>query len=359
MRLAIWTRLAGAAIVFSWTVYPAAAENFAQPAPDQNAVETPYNATPVIPANVEGGLTATDPVTGLVAYVDWLNWTYRSPNLNFADTQFFHGGGQVGVSDDNIGAPQNSGIRLGLGYRFQSGWDVTWSFTHFAAGGTGSAVAPPTNGLNNGAVIPPGTALALPFGAAGYTSVTASANMTYDVNDIDFGRWVVYGDGLAVRYFGGVRWAMTTESISEAFSPAFAFPGSGAPTDTYGNYSSMDALGIRAGAECHWHILNTGLSLFGRGATSVLLGKFDNSETILDNQGNMVSVANEDLHAVVVLEAAAGVEWQVNNWEIAAGYELAAWLNQASIQDAVVFNPSNSYGTMLLDGLFVRLAYNY
>jgi hypothetical protein len=224
----------------------------------------------------------------------------------------------------------------------------------------GSAVAPPTNGLDSGAVIPSGAALALPFGGSfGYSSVTACASLNYNVNDIDIGRWVSYDNGLDVRYFGGLRWAMTSEDIDEKFVPAIAFPGSSPLYDAYGNHSTMNAFGIRIGSECRWKLGDTNLSLFGRAAASVLVGDFQNAETILDNEGNMVSASHGDIHAVPVLETAAGIAWQARNWEFAGGYELAAWLNQSSIQDEGVFSPSTSYSTMLLDGFFFRAAYKY
>jgi len=382
MRLARYAGVASAAIMVLWAVHPATADDVSQPgtaengtaavisfapeasnnvAPVPQPVAPPVspNVAPVIQPVLESGDCAPNRAAGFIAHVDWLYWNYRSPSLTYADTQMIHGGGQLGIIEDRMSTPQNSGIRAGLGYRFNSDWDVTWNYTYFSASSSGSATAPPTVGLDSGSLAPPGTALAYPAGV-GYSSVTAAASLSYNVHDLDIGRWLTWDDGLQMRVFGGFRWAMTNENIEEDFVPSFAFPGtSGLPFDAYGNHSTMNAFGVRIGSECRWRLSGTNLSLFGRGAGSVLLGDFQNNETVFDNNNDMVTVSHEDVHAVTVLEAAAGIAWETNNWEFSGGYELAAWLNQASIQDAVVFNPSNSYGTMLLDGFFFRAAYKY
>ena len=65
-----------------------------------------------------------------------------------------------------------------------------------------------------------------------------------------------------------------------------------------------------------------------------------------------------DIHVVPVLEASAGIAWEFSCWELSAGYELAAWFNQSPNSGIFYGNP-NSYGDILLDGLFARIAYKY
>lgn len=171
----------------------------------------------------------------------------------------------------------------------------------------------------------------------------------YDVNDLEIGRRFILGDCANVRLFGGFRWAIIHQQ-------AYFSGLEGTETQRAFNLtkrSRADAYGLRMGGEGRWQLGGSGISVFGRGAGSVLAGIFD-TETSWTIQNARFVYSQEATRALPVLEAAAGVAWSRNNLDISGGYEMATWFNLASI------TPGNvAHNNLLLDGFFVRLAYRY
>jgi hypothetical protein len=239
---------------------------------------------------------------GLIVFADYLNWKARSDSLEFVERSIY-GDTTSTTEADYVSLPQQSGIRAGLGYRFASQWDVAWIYTYYFTSGQNAANAAPGVYL---------TVPASPFGPYySVTSVVALTKLRYNVNDLEIGRWISLDDHVDLRPFGGFRYAVTESSGHEDFTNAWEQT----LTDIH---SKMDAYGIRLGGEGRWRIGNGNLSLFGRGAGSVLAGRFENVGTIgptRDYYGTRVYRHN-DTHAVCVMEAAAGVAYQYGNWEL-------------------------------------------
>jgi hypothetical protein len=296
---------------------------------------------------------------GLIVFADYLNWKARSDSLEFVDRFSTVNATQTTTTEaENVSLPQQSGFRAGLGYRFASQWDVAWSYTYYFTNGQNAADAAIGAGLTVPGIVSMGA----------LRHVAGQANLRYNVNDLEIGRWIHLDDHVDLRLFGSVRYAMTETNGREDLTGHY-FDELRADVDTVGNThirSKMDACGIRLGGEGRWRIGDSNLSLFGRGAGSVLAGRFENVGTYFvegtssrdpyyDYQNTFVNRHN-DTHAVCVIEAAAGVAYQYGNWELSGGYELATWFNQA----VPITNVNEvTYHDLLLDGFFGRLAYRY
>lgn len=293
-----------------------------------------------------GACCACDP--GLVAFVEWTNWKVRSKALTFGYLQR-----QVQLEQQTITAvdslsislPRRDGVRVGLGYRFPSCWDVLWVYTYYYTNDETDITTSPQATL----LMP----IARPWANTGLSLQVGTLDMRtyfkYDVNDMEIGRRFILGDCANVRLFGGFRWAIIHQQADfsglEGTETQRAF--------TLTKRTRTDAYGLRMGGEGRWQLGGSGISVFGRGAGSVLAGIFD-TETSTYIQNARVLYRQEATRALPVLEAAAGVAWSRNNLDISGGYEMATWFNLAS------FTPGNvADNNLLLDGFFVRLAYRY
>jgi hypothetical protein len=248
----------------------------------------------------------------------------------------------------------NTGFRLGFGRLFSSGWDATVTYTYFHTSDNQDISAPMGGRLwahrihpNNGQA----------FGNA-----AASANLDMDVFDLEGGYWFRPNDCISTRVFGGIRAA----NVDQTFGIAYTNPltGGGAANTVINESVRMDGYGVRVGGEGHWWIRER-LSIFARGAGSVLVGDFHTryQETGAANR-TPIDVTYEYFQAVPVLETALGVNYQRGNWSFQGGYELATWFNMANRvsfhentnnQNNATF--SSGSNDLLLDGLFGRVVF--
>ncbi len=293
-----------------------------------------------------GACCACDP--GLVAFVEWTNWKVRSKALTFGYLQTTTQLEQRTVTNLDslsISLPRRDGIRVGLGYRFPSCWDVIWTYAYYYTNDETSITTPVDAVL----LMPISRAWRGDTNLLNVNAIQARTAFKYDVNDLEIGRRFILGDCANLRLFGGFRWAIISqeESIN-------GLEGNETPTTfALTRRTRVDAYGLRMGGEGRWQLGGSGISVFGRGAGSVLAGIFDTESTAL-LQGGYLVYRQEATRALPVLEAAAGVAWSLNNLDVSAGYEMATWFNLASFSPGAV--PDNN---LLLDGFFVRLAYRY
>ena len=203
------------------------------------------------PGVAEATATASSPVSspsdepaiaaksGFFVGIDYLNWAARGSIWTFASAT-------TATEDPTRGnylvldSSRNSGVRAEIGYRFPSGWDVGYQFTHFDA----QASSPPYDGVT-------------PYVVGG------DASFRYNVNDLEIGRTFNVDNSADFRVFGGLRWALI-DLDRNAYLP----PGSDrfAQGTVEENSSQLDAIGIGFGGLARWWIGDTGVSLFGRGA---------------------------------------------------------------------------------------------
>ncbi len=309
-------------------------------------------AGPVPPGawNPPSATTAAVGEPGPIGYIEYLFWGAHREGMDvyrIADSA----AGFLTTRVGEVGLGRDNGLRTGFGYRFSTKWDVSWNYTYYATDG----------GLELDVAALPATALVnLQQGSIGPTYAGGTngtflfrSQMNYHVNDLEFGRWLNLDSSAAFRIFGGFRWAILDQQLSQQWSPndGATLPGSMRGT------INMDGYGIRLGSEGRW-IAGAGLSAFGRGSVSILSGHFNyNTDEDWPDGGlpgpDGASFQDSTTQAVPVLEAALGLSWKYKNIELSGGYELGCWFNMANRYEGGV-PVSND---LLLDGLFFRLAY--
>ncbi len=277
------------------------------------------------------------PSTGVMASAEWLNWQAHRGGLDFAS--FVDPIWLTPATRESLDYDRDNGLRVGLGYRFDSGWDVGWNYTYFRT----SAAGVIDQAANPGLVL---IATRSYFDLA-VDSVAAQADLDYQIHDIEAGRRLVFTENADVRLFGGFRWAKIDQAERQQYT--YEDIGVGSVTGTIDGRSELDAYGIRLGAQTQW-TTRWGLGLFGRLAGSVLVGNAAVQQREFDDaRGTILNFSNEAYRAVPVVDVAAGASWTWRAWEVAGGYEMTSWFNLAEVERA-------SYD-LILDGFFLRLAY--
>ena len=279
------------------------------------------------------------PASGLVASVEWLNWQAHRGGLDFAS--FVDPIWLTPATLESLDYDRDNGLRVGLGYRFDSGWDVTWNFTYFRTSAAGAV----DQAANPGLVL---IATRSYFDLA-MDSVAAQAELDYQVHDIEAGRRFAMSESADVRLFGGFRWATIDQTENQQYT--YQDLQGGPITGTIDGRSELDAYGIRLGAQTQW-TTRWGLGLFGRLAGSVLVGSVNTQQREFDDsQGTILNFTDESYRAVPVIDSAVGAAWTLGAWQVAGGYEMTTWFNLAEIE--------RSSCDLILDGFSLRLAYGW
>ena len=286
--------------------------------------------------------------TGVIGYLEYMYMGAKRDGLDVAlvGTPVLGGAGALSTVEAQLG--RDSGFRIGLGYQFANCWDATWNYTYFYTDGatllTASVADPVT----------PTQIMGVGPGTSTYGDFAFASTLKYQVNDLEFGRWIRLDDSAAIRLFGGFRWAIIDQQLAQTWTDA----GSWGAVNTGASLGTinMDGYGLRLGSEGRLN-LPSGISVFGKGAASVLSGHFQYavSEVNVDGFATTSTLVSTEAttQAVPVLEAALGVAWTRNNLEVSLGYELSAWFNMGNRYTPV--GPVSN--DLLLDGLFVRAAY--
>ena len=280
-----------------------------------------------------------------VAKVDYLNWSINRQGLDFAvatdGTAQAVGNGSV----RNLDFGQASGVRVGVGYLFASGWDLTGNYTYFRNSTSASAQEPAGGNLWATRSHPN-------FNQEAETAA-ASGSFDYDVFDLEAGYGYRFNESVAIRPFGGLRWANIDQNLNVRYD------GRDFTNGVVDNNLTMDGFGFRVGMDGYWH-LGHGWSLFGRGAGSVMYGKFRSRllETDMNGADTIVNVRDNYSQAVPVLETSMGAAWQYEGFQFAAGYELNNWFdlgNRSMFPDNAhegAYAPASN--SILLNGYFFR-----
>ena len=290
--------------------------------------------------------------TQFLGSIDYLYWKARRGGLDFGILD--------PNNDNNIEGPVEalslesaSGVRANIGARIACNWDLGFTYTSFQTddrrsleAGTGQLWLTRTNpgSFNNFA-----------------TTAEAEAELDYQVFDIQAGYWFHPNDIASVRVFAGPRGA----DIEQAFDLTYS-GGNVTGTRIQQQSTRLTGFGLRAGGEAHWR-LGSALSLFGSAAGSVLVGELEleylEQEAALSS-GN-VATRVDSFETVPVLDVAAGINLTFGKLSFQTGYELSNWFN---VDQRLNFTGSStimrgsltpSAQDLLVDGLFVRMAYNY
>lgn len=281
-------------------------------------------------------MNASNSNQGITGYADFLSWQAHKPGMEYAkvfrryrrwplDVDLIYQ-----INTESLDLPRENGFRTGIGYRFESGWEVSWNYTTFFTRGQGEIT---TTEYPDIMIIPEPD-----LGNQTTNTVQAAGSLNYNVHDLEVSRWLPLDENLTLRLFGGFRWAKIEHDF-QVLAAGFS----------YDNPLTMDGYGIRLGLESQWLPFG-GFKIFGRGAGSVLAGNFHSRTVGIDYSYSAfdayLDYPSSFTQAVPVLETALGASWQYGPWELSGGYELNTWFN--------VDKDSNS---LLLEGFFLRLAF--
>lgn len=283
-------------------------------------------------------------------HVDYLSWKLNRRGLDFALLDFGPSTtlGRGVVREVDFG--RDAGLRGGLFYGLPDDWQVGVVYTRFHTGGSGFAQLSPLQ-IAQGAQL--FATRSHPSDNEEATLAIASASFKYNVYDLEAARWYVWEDASAMRLFGGLRWA----DVSQDF--LVQYDGADYDNGWVRDTASVEGFGVHMGGELHWHIWN-GVSLFGRGAGSLLLGRYavyveERDVAGIDSVVDLNSSFNDVLFG---LDAAVGLNLRGSWWEIRTGYELDAWFNMGTRD---VFPDDTHEGLyvpnandILLEGLFLQ-----
>ena len=238
-----------------------------------------------------------------------------------------------------------TGLRAELGYRLHSGWDVLAGYTYFRSNAFDAGSAPPGQ-----VILPtrtrPGLTDTVSFAGA-------DANLEYNIYDAAVGRRFAVDEHLALRLYGGLRFA----SIRQDFKAYY--DGLDARAATVASASNFTGFGPVVGGEAvfaGWR----GFHLYARASGGLLTGTADNPLTETNNAGRTVYVrSGYDVRKVVPMASAGvGAGWQYRTVSIRAGYEITHFIDlidQPRFVDDVGRGKFVAQSANLsLEGLFLR-----
>jgi hypothetical protein len=240
-----------------------------------------------------------------------------------------------------------SAFRFGLGYELANSWRLGVHYTYLHS--TDSAtVNAPAGGAVYATLTRAGT-----FDQV--ATATATANLNYNVIDVEASKFAALCDSLGLNVFGGARVAW----IDQKFSATYNGGPFGANNATVDTPVFFEGAGLTLGAEAVWKIYR-GLGLYGRARGSLLSGRFRNFLTETNNNGQnvIVDVRERYYQLVPVLELGAGVSFQTEHVYVGIGYDVANWFNMTDSLDFPSTNigkPERRTSDLMLEGLSVRL----
>ena len=107
---------------------------------------------------------------------------------------------------------------------------------------------------------------------------TAEATLSYDVFDLEMGRRMMLGDSLALRPFGGLRFAEIDQNFNITYN------GGDANQDLVSNHLKFDGGGVRAGVQVDWMLFEH-WTVYGRAAGSLMTGDYNATVSEFNNNG--------------------------------------------------------------------------
>jgi hypothetical protein len=311
-----------------------------------------YNPAPVLPHDADLGPVEDCQHPGAFLFgVDFLLLKARRVPQDFAivgPASAFGPQGSV-VTDE---WKYRTGFRVGGGYRLPGeGWEVSFFYTYLHSSNN--------TGVSRGDGETLFATLTHPGTVEEVDGAAADSSLSYNVFDVEFGRWFKPSEALQVRAFGGPRFAQINQGFNALYTGGSAGAG-----DQVTSGVNFDGGGVRAGGEAHWYPLRV-IGLYARGSASLLVGNGRSSLTETGNAGaaNIVNVTDRFEKVVPVLELGMGVTYQHRGLRLTAGYEFVNWFGLYSVPDFVddahQGKLSRRVGDLGLDGLVIRAEYAY
>ena len=310
----------------------------------------PANHEACVFADAPHGENACGPYGGFFAEAEFLYLKPYRRSLDF-----------VIVSPNRNNDPEGSiqsdpwhsraAFRVGAGYRLpEDNWDVGFFYTYLHDD-SGAGLTNRAGGQLFTTQTHPGT---VEFA----NRATADATLSYNVYDLEISRSTDVSQHLSIRPFGGLRFA----DINQNFS--VLYDGADANRDIVGSRIKFDGGGLRAGGQADWKVLDH-ISLYGRGAGSLMVGDFNVRQSEFNNNGTTpLTNVNESFRKIVpVLEMGVGVAYHTEHFRLSVGYEVTNWFNLVDtpnfVNDVHQGKYQRNVSDLGVDGLAVKAEVTY
>lgn len=250
---------------------------------------------------------------------------------------------------ESVSLDTSSGVRTGGGYRRTDGWEVGLYYTYFHSGGDDQQNAPPGGTLY--------TTPTHPGFVDAVDSAQASANLNYNIFDIEIGRSFRPTESLLLLVNGGGRFAWIDQDF------AALYDGQTANMAVLSSPIRFRGGGVRVGSEAQW-TLRRRCGLYARGYGSLVCGDFRTSLVETNNAGfAVISHVSDNYRKVVpVAEVGFGAAWQGEHMRIRVGYELVNWFGLIDSPDFVhdfSNKASRRLGDLGLEGLIAQFDFTF
>jgi hypothetical protein len=242
------------------------------------------------------------------------------------------------------------GLRTEIGYRFANVWDASFAYTYLSAQGNQTVQAGPGQTLLPTLTRPGLTDFVL--------SAHASAVVNYNLFDMQLGRRFVVDEHLAVRAFGGFRFANIQQSLNATYDGGDASQAAVYTGSTFRGFGPLVGGELVFGG---WH----GFHVYARTSEGLLAGR--SSNTLLEtNNGGSTVYANVPYNVQKVVPVASigiGGGWQHRAFTLRFGYEVTEWIG---LNERVRFTDDVAQGAFIsrpgnlsFEGLFVQMQWNF
>jgi len=298
----------------------------------------------------------------LFVTADYLYWTARESNLEYATTGFTNDA-TTSVVKGKTQTPKfgfDSGFKATLGWSFgHDSWDTLATYTWFQSNhNTNSIKASFDQGLY------PATSIFMDLSPGDYfNKAHTNWNLHFNVIDWELGRNCYISKYLSLRPFVGLKGTWQNQHFNNYYE--------GLQADSQFVYNSDNkvsnlGIGIRTGLNTAWH-LSESWSLFGDLGLSAVwqmiqTTREDQSQIAEDAKITPVQVKEQTHQIIPVLELAIGLRKDVWFYDdhvhigIQAGWEEQIWWNQ----NQFCVNPGISRdGNLFLQGLTARLRIDF
>ncbi|MCG8450858.1 MAG: Lpg1974 family pore-forming outer membrane protein [Pirellulales bacterium] len=285
--------------------------------------------------------------TGWFAAADFLNWTLRRQDLDFAITEdgssLTIGQGQV----HNLMLGTEPGARFETGYRSGNDGSISFRYTFVDFSDTASATRPGGGGRLF-------ATRSHPEDDEEADQADAVGTFHYDVLDLEVAQRLHFNETAVLKLLGGFRWVDIDQNNQ------YRYDGRDFDNGLIQNQVDMNGFGVYFGSELRWSVPHN-FQVFMRGEGAILYGDFESHLFQSDSSGAdvIVDVTNNYWQSVPSLAAVIGISWELGCVQLSSGYELTSWFN---LSDRSSFNDSNhsgaftpNSGDILLDGLVVRV----
>lgn len=349
------------------------------PPPSGDVYATPFNPgmQPGVPSMGPGpgmgggGEDAAGGLPGVYGFVEVFEWDAHYPATPFTNTFTPPVVGTPG-SLRNFSADYSSdtGYRVGVGWRFLSGWDVGVIYADFNT--TGATSVGSRTDLTNplaGAFDP-----LIPASLATAALASQRLSLDHQVFDLEMGRKYCICRTLILRPFASIRFAQFDHASSTNYVNAAdpnATPANFADdlitSETIVKRTDIDGIGPRVGTRLSWNVGASGFQVFARSSISLLFSDvkvFRSDTQVADVDGNFGGPATlsattvEDFDQIIpVIDIATGLRFERRGFFVSGGYELQNWFNV--VTDPIAFSPIVNRGDIGMGGWFLRAGYNF